>query len=76
MTGGFSFCFRAQQINLQKSRSKKRLIKRQMLSSENTFSGTEEVDIDTYSTAGTDVGDDEFFDCSDDEEEGVDVGNG
>ncbi|XP_058801972.1 regulator of microtubule dynamics protein 1-like [Phymastichus coffea] len=65
---------RAQQANLQKNRSKKRFIRRQVYSNENTYTGTEEVDLDTFSTAGTDIGDDEFFDCSDDEGE-IDLGN-
>ena len=60
------FYFRAQQANLQKNR-KRRIAKRQVYSNDNTYTGTEDVDIDTYSTAGTDIGDDEFFDCSDDE---------
>ncbi|OXU30880.1 hypothetical protein TSAR_002601 [Trichomalopsis sarcophagae] len=63
---------RAQQANLQKSR-KKRLVKRQVYSNDNTYTGTEDVDIDTYSIAGTDIGDEEFFDCSDDE---LDIENG
>ncbi|XP_014204189.1 regulator of microtubule dynamics protein 1-like isoform X2 [Copidosoma floridanum] len=58
----------AQQINLQKSRRKK-IIRRKIYSDDTASLGTEEVDIDTFSTAGTDIGDDEFFDCSDDEEE-------
>lgn len=66
------FDYRAQQANLQKSR-KRRLIKRQVYSNDNTYTGTEDVDIDTYSTTGTDIGDEEFFDCSDDE---LDIENG
>ncbi|KAJ8672676.1 hypothetical protein QAD02_003936 [Eretmocerus hayati] len=56
---------RTQQANLQKSR-RKRLMKRQI--HENNSVRSEDIDTDTFSTAGTDFGDDEFYDCSDDEE--------
>lgn len=51
-------------------------MKKQMLSAEDTYTGTEDVDIDTFSTAGTDFGDDEFFDCSDDEIDAIELENG
>ncbi|XP_011501077.1 PREDICTED: regulator of microtubule dynamics protein 1-like [Ceratosolen solmsi marchali] len=62
---------RNQQAHLQKNKQKK--IQRKACSNDNSHSGTDNVDIDTYSITGTDAGDDEFFDCSDDEE---DIDNG
>ncbi|KAL7296348.1 hypothetical protein TKK_0010362 [Trichogramma kaykai] len=68
---------RAQQILLQQKNRKKRIAKRQIYTEENTLSETDNVDIDTFSyTTGTDFGDDEFFDCSDDEIDPLEADNG
>lgn len=49
---------------------------RQTLSEETTYNGTDnETDVDAYSIAGTDIGDDEFFDCSDSEGGAGDLDN-
>lgn len=56
------------QQKLQKLRRKKLLASRQSLTDGNNYTATDnETDIDSYSIAGTDFGDDEFYDCSDSE---------
>lgn len=60
----------------QRSRRKKVMGSRQTLSEETTYNGTDnETDVDAYSIAGTDIGDDEFFDCSDSEGGAGDLDN-
>ncbi|XP_066592495.1 regulator of microtubule dynamics protein 1-like [Prorops nasuta] len=47
-------------------RKKRKAMRTRSLSNDNTYTATDiETDIDCYSIAGTEIGDDEFFDCSD-----------
>jgi hypothetical protein len=50
------------------------MIRKQAYSKDNSYSGSDNVEVDAYSIAGTDVGDDEFFDCSDYENDEVENG--
>ena len=60
----------------QRNKRKKVLASRQTLSDATDYIATDnETDVDAYSTAGTDIGDDEFFDCSDSEEGAGDMDN-
>ncbi|XP_033224980.1 regulator of microtubule dynamics protein 1-like [Belonocnema kinseyi] len=60
----------------QRNRRKKLLGSRQTVSDATDYTATDnETDIDAYSVAGTDIGDDEFFDCSDSEGGAGDMDN-
>ncbi|XP_034190127.2 regulator of microtubule dynamics protein 1 [Osmia lignaria lignaria] len=56
-------------LRLQQSQQKKkRKISRKFTSNDSTYTVTDnDTDIDAFSTADTDIGDDEFYDCSDSE---------
>lgn len=56
-------------LRLQQSQQKKkRKIVRKFTSNDSTYTVTDnDTDIDAFSTADTDIGDDEFYDCSDSE---------
>ncbi|KZC07339.1 PREDICTED: regulator of microtubule dynamics protein 1-like [Dufourea novaeangliae] len=56
-------------LRLQQSQQKrKRKVSRRFTSNDSTYTATDnETDIDAFSIADTDIGDDEFYDCSDSE---------
>ncbi|XP_031843394.1 regulator of microtubule dynamics protein 1 [Nomia melanderi] len=56
-------------LRLQRSQQKKkRKVTQRFASNDTTYTATDnETDIDAFSTADTDIGDDEFYDCSDSE---------
>ncbi|XP_053992290.1 regulator of microtubule dynamics protein 1-like [Hylaeus volcanicus] len=55
-------------LRLQQSQQKKkRKISRRFVSNDSTYTVTDETDTDAFSTADTEIGDDEFYDCSDSE---------
>lgn len=55
-------------FRLQQNQQRKKKFSRKRVPNDNTYTATDnDTDIDAFSTAGTDVGNDEFFDCSDSE---------
>ncbi|XP_014485234.1 PREDICTED: regulator of microtubule dynamics protein 2-like [Dinoponera quadriceps] len=55
-------------LRLQQNQQRKKKLSRKRVPNDNTFTATDnDTDMDAFSTAGTDVGNDEFFDCSDSE---------
>lgn len=65
LTRRFASLFREQQ-NQQRKKKKKLSRKNVPNDTTTTYTATDN-DTDAFSTAGTDIGDDEFFDCSDSE---------
>lgn len=65
-------CFRIQQ-NQQRRKKKKQFNRK--YDNDNSLAVTDDTDVDVYSTAGTDIGEDEFFDCSDSENGISDIEN-
>lgn len=55
-------------FRLQQNQQRKKKFSRKCVPNDNTYTATDnDTDVDVFSTAGTDIGNDEFFDCSDSE---------
>ncbi|XP_076665323.1 regulator of microtubule dynamics protein 1 isoform X2 [Andrena cerasifolii] len=55
-------------LRVQQSQKRKRKFSRKLASNDSTYTATDnDTDIEAFSTADTDIGDDEFYDCSDSE---------
>lgn len=65
-------CVRVQQ-NQQRRKKKKQFNCKH--DKDSTYVATDDTDVDVYSTTGTDIGEDEFFDCSDSENGISDIEN-
>lgn len=55
-------------LRVQQNQQRKKKLIRKRVPNDSTYTATDnDTDVDAFSTADTDIGDDEFFDCSDSE---------